>query len=353
MNLSPLRQMFSDVSARATEFYKQTVPLSGQQTVSSLKKFLTPSFTNTNSLNQNDVALRLLSQKFASGTSSQTRKPLTDEAEAFKQILSKLPPETREKLATVVAKAQSDKDFKDLLNLAIKDPKFSKFGPIGQSMIIDNLDMISRTENYQKMQSSERICTLNIIKDMSFYVTQYPQHEMAYNTLAQLVTGNIKMGVRNLSNTESNNILGSYNPKTNTIYFNVGNQTLFKNPQELMRTAAHEINHALNGDKAANRVEKFLDEYRAYYVEGAAIGQFPPSFATMKEKLNTLLLRKPYEFHKEYATDTGFEKVIKSVIADYDKGKITTPEEMRQRLRALSGREKSIYLNTKPNLDNH
>lgn len=352
MNLSPLRQMFSEVADRAAQLYKQAIPLSGQQTVNSLKQFLTPSFTNSTSLKQNDIALQHLSQKFTNGSTNLTRKSQTDDKATFKQILSKLPPETQKKIIEIAPNVLNDKDFKELFNIAVKDPKFSKLNVQNQLMILGNLDSITATGNYQKMSSSERICSLSIIKDMSFYVAEHP-YDMAKNTLFQLAMGKVKVGIRNLSNTESNNTLGSYNTKTNTIYFNVGNQTLLKNPQQLMKAAAHEINHALNGDKAADRVEKFLDEYRAYYVEGAAIGQYPPGFATMKERLNTLLLKKPYEFHKEYGTDTGFQKVINSVIADYDKGKITTPEELRQRLRALPGKEKSIYLNTKPNLDNH
>jgi hypothetical protein len=203
------------------------------------------------------------------------------------------------------------------------------------------------------MGRSERLASMYVISDLSFYAVAHPNFKMAWNTMEHLTSGRVKVGIENLSKTNSNDSRGSYDHKTNTMYFNIGNPNLLKDSQGLMRTAAHEINHALNSRGNNNRVETFLEEYRAFYVQGGATGEYPPSSLKMKQHVTTLLNHHLYNFSLEKSKDAGFRKVVDTILLKLDNGEVMNPEELRQKLLSLPGREKSAYLNIKPNMDNH
>jgi hypothetical protein len=144
-----------------------------------------------------------------------------------------------------------------------------------------------------------------------------------------------------------------------TMRFNVGHPRLLTDRNELVATAAHEVNHVLNGNTSAGTKDRFLDEYRAWYMERTALGENPPSVAHMKGVVQNLATNAPGDssyahLRKIYRDDPEFKRVIDQVNADLNATppKITTPEELRVKLRALPDGN-TDYLNKTGNDDNH
>jgi hypothetical protein len=129
---------------------------------------------------------------------------------------------------------------------------------------------------------------------------------------------------------------------------------------QILETTAHELNHDLNSGTKGGTRERFLDEFRAWYVGTVARGENPPTVANMKERIKHLAANEPsgmsYDHLRElYRKDAQFKGVVDQMLNDLNQTppKLTTPEDLRGYLISLKDGGKSKYLTTRPNLDNH
>jgi hypothetical protein len=145
------------------------------------------------------------------------------------------------------------------------------------------------------------------------------------------------------------------------VHFNGENKEMFTSRREnLVTTAAHELNHALNRPTDPGTPERFLSEYGAFYMERSALGQNPPNVDHMRGVLKSLATDVPADtpydpLRKLYKSNPDFQRVVDDMVADLNATPpvITHPENLRLKLQALSGGATSKYLNTPFNMDNH
>jgi hypothetical protein len=229
--------------------------------------------------------------------------------------------------------------------------------------VIDNLSKFTETSNYKDMSVVDQRRSLNIIGNLALHAASNPSNAEANNTLKHLATGSVALKLYE----DSKSTTAGYMSE-GTLNLNVGH-TGMSSPSNkldqagrglLVDTAAHELNHLLNGETDGGTRERFLDEYRAFYTGTLAKGENPPTVSTVKARLKHLAANAPngsaYDHLRErYKKDPDFKRVVDKMLSDLNATPphITTPEELRSALLALPGGYKSKYLNKIPNLDNH
>lgn len=213
------------------------------------------------------------------------------------------------------------------------------------------------TKTYINLTTTDKDFALGVIGDLSAHSAKHPTFKTAKNTLDQFLNEKIDMKFVNFD--PKSKVAALADGKT--IQFNVaGHGALLLNTDQVITTSAHEVNHIVNGKTPPGTPERFLDEYRAYYMSDSALGQNLPNTDRMKRALNSLSTKgEPgdgYDHVRKYYKDNPeFKKVVDQLIVDVNKTppQFTDPEKLRLLLRALPGNDKSAYLNTAGNMDNH
>jgi hypothetical protein len=184
---------------------------------------------------------------------------------------------------------------------------------------------------------------------MSIQVEGGTASNVAKNTLDRLVDGRTGLKVVDDSNASA------AAARRNTIDFNVAKLDGI-DPANLMALAIHEVNHTLHGESRRGTAERFLDEYRAYYLQYKELGGGKPDPVAMQNVFNSLIASGGDYDHLGdlYVNDAKFAAVADEI----DRGlqakppKVMTPEELRAKLLAIPGNEKSVYLNTASRMEN-
>ena len=97
------------------------------------------------------------------------------------------------------------------------------------------------------------------------------------------------------------------------------------------------------------------------FVERQAVGENPPAREVLLDNIKSLAANKPDEsspynhLRLLYKNNPQFKGIVDRMIQDLNKKPphITTPEDLRLKLRALPGGADSKYLNHPSNMDNH
>ncbi|MBI4853772.1 MAG: hypothetical protein HY819_18415 [Acidobacteria bacterium] len=226
----------------------------------------------------------------------------------------------------------------------------------------------TQTNSYKDFNRMQKQQGQLIIGLLSADAAQNPSHNpMSRNTVLALTTGNVELGLPSKVELKREgftdaDLQGLYGfAYENTMYFNVYRPGLLDSREDMVRTAAHEINHVLNdrtNDTEYDTPERALDEYRAWYVENFAVGINPPSVDYMQGVWeNFFSPNAGYDNIREvYVKDPAFRKIIDQIKTDLDNGKVTDPEAFRKSLASLIGKDPFIknptYLTTPGNLDN-
>ncbi|MCI0412048.1 hypothetical protein L0222_04505 [bacterium] len=216
----------------------------------------------------------------------------------------------------------------------------------------ENLIRFAQTESYRGMNPDDRVQAQNIIFELSAHSVLNPNNAAARNTLNHLVNGTVPMGIGHRHNDRSDGFMDN-----NTAYFNFER---LGDRNEIVDTATHEVNHVLNGNTASGTRDRFLDEYRAWFVGDTAVDGNPPDAAQMRDVLDNLVLDPPggsgYDhLRRLYRNDPNLRAVVQTVrdrLAQ-DPPVITSPEELRLMLAQAPGGQNSDYLNRQGNIDNH
>ncbi|MCI0416620.1 LysM domain-containing protein [bacterium] len=247
-----------------------------------------------------------------------------------------------------------DSQFLERLRSLANNVEFRGLSEASRTNVVHDVNRFAGTQSYREMSTSDRTRALSIISNLSLHSAGNPANVSARNTLNHLISGRI--GVE-LYNHPSSTDFGRADDRT--MFFNVGNPQISSNRRELVATAAHEVNHVVNGDTSSGTRERFLDEYRAFYMEHSANGN-GPTVSDMREAVKYLATNPPngsaYDHLRElYRDDPGFESVVRTVkLRLYQTPPvITTPEELRLMLRRLPEGAESTYLNRTGNLDNN
>jgi hypothetical protein len=226
----------------------------------------------------------------------------------------------------------------------------------------------TKTPSYQSFNRMQKQQGQLVIGLLSADAAQNPSHNpMSRNTVLALTTGNVELGLP----TKKELLEGGFTSADleslygfadgNTMYFNVYRPGLLDSREDMVRTAAHEINHVLNdrtNDTEYDTPERALDEYRAWYVENFAVGINPPSVEYMQGVWeNFFSPNAGYDNIRDvYVKDPAFRKIVDQIKTDLDRGKVTDPETFRKSLANLIGKDPFIknprYLTTPGNLDN-
>jgi hypothetical protein len=267
----------------------------------------------------------------------------------------KLSEATRKEMIDTMEKKGGDQKVADSIKSLAGNAEFQGLGDAARADVVRNLSKFSETESYKKMSEADKTKSLNIISTLSLHSAGNPTASSAKNTLNHLCNGTVKM---ELYEEKDSTTFGT--ASDGTMRFNVGHPRLLSDRNELVATAAHEVNHVLNGNTSAGTKERFLDEYRAWYMERTALGENPPSVAHMKGVVQNLATNAPGDssyahLRKIYRDDPDFKRVVDQMVTDLNATppKVTTPEELRAKLAALPGGDKSDYLKKTGNDDNH
>lgn len=266
----------------------------------------------------------------------------------------KLTQAARTALLDAAAKHAGDPDFiKGLKNLA-GDQAFAALADKGVN-VVNKLDRFAGTSSYANLERGKNVAqdvyveALRIIGTISIQVESGPASNAAKNTLDRLVDGRTGMKVVDDANATA------AAARLNTIDFNVAKLPGI-DPANLIALAIHEVNHTLHGDSKPGTAERFLDEYRAYYLQYKELGGGKPDPAAMQDVFNSLIASGGNYDHLGdlYVNDAKFAAVADQI----DRGlqakppKVMTPEDLRAKLLALPGNEKSVYLNTASRMEN-
>jgi hypothetical protein len=213
------------------------------------------------------------------------------------------------------------------------------------------------TKTYINLTDTNKDFALRVIGDQSANSAQHPAFKTARNTLDQFLNEKVDMRFENFDDT----VKAAAVADGKSVRFNVAHHgAVLLDTAQVITTSAHEVNHILNGKTPTGTPERFLDEYRAYYISDSAVGKNPPSVERMKRALNNLsTVGEPGDGYEQvrnyYKSNPEFKKVVDKLITDVNSNppKFTDPEALRLLLRALPGNDKSTYLNTPGNMDNH
>lgn len=261
---------------------------------------------------------------------------------------------TRTALLEAAARQAGDADFITGLKNLIRDPAFAALGDKG-AKVVDRLDRFANTSSYANLTRGTNVAPqayvegLRIIGRMSIQVEGGSASMTAKNTLDRLVDGRTAMKVIDVPGAPA------AEGRTSTIHFNVARLEGIDAAQ-LMALAIHEVNHTLHGPSRAGTAERFLDEYRAYYLQYRELGGGKPDPAAMQDVFNSLIAEGGDYDHlgRLYVSDARFAAVADEI----DRGlqakppKVMTPEDLRTRLLALPGNETSAYLKTASRMEN-
>jgi hypothetical protein len=266
-------------------------------------------------------------------------------------------------LDAAISKSGDPAFLKSLKGLTY-NPAFSKAGETARAKVVADLLKFTGTQSYMRMLPIDREPAMEIISRLSVHSAANPAFVVARNTLDKLVNGNVPM---ELYRDPNDGEMGK--ASKGVMKFNASSALIKVFDSDLISTAAHEVNHVLNGHTPAGTPNRFLDEYRAWWVGDAAIGENPPRVDTLKETLRNLATNAPdgsgYDhLRKLYRNDAQFRKVVDEIQKDLNANppKITTPEQLRLKMKdfprtdygtgAGAGSDKDLYLNTPGNEDN-
>lgn len=287
-------------------------------------------------------------------TKPQTPKNIVDlvTTEGFDQLSDA----TQKEMLDAMEKKGADTEFVYRLKRLANEGEFRNLNDGARANVIKDLTKFTETESYKGMSEAQKGDSLMVISTLSVHAEANPSFTTARNTLNHLVNGSVKMAIYYKANA---NDYGS--AENGVMRFNAENRTLFTtNRENLVTTAAHELNHALNGPTEPGTPERFLSEYGAFYMERSALGQNPPNVDHMRGVLKSLATDvpagTPYDPLRElYKSNPDFQKVVDDMVAGLNATPpvITNPENLRLKLQALSGGATSKYLNTPSNMDNH
>ncbi|HSP07499.1 MAG TPA: hypothetical protein VLR94_10000, partial [Acidobacteriota bacterium] len=263
---------------------------------------------------------------------------------------------TRRDMLNALQNHPTDPQFLGQLRGLTGSAEFRGLNDAQRSSVLSDVNRFARTSSYDGMSAADRGRALDIIGNLSMNSAANPTRAAARNTVEQLVSGRVPMAL--YSDTTSGDF--GY-ADGGAMHFNIGNPTLTSNRHELVATAAHEVNHVLNGNTSAGTRERFLDEYRAWSMERqAADVENPASAAHMRGVIRNLATNAPnggsYDHLRElYRNDAQFRNAINTVNARLNQTPpvVTTPEQLRVMLRGLPGGADSDYLNRVSNDDNH
>ncbi len=287
-------------------------------------------------------------------TKSQTPKNIADlvTAKGFDQLSDA----TQKEMLDAMGKKGGDTEFVYRLKMLANDGEFGNLNDVARANVIKDLTKFTETESYKGMSGGQKADSLKLISTLSVHAEGNPSFTTARNTLNHLVNGSVKMSIYYSADPND------YGKAENgMMYFNGENKALFTTKKEnLVTTAAHEVNHVLNGPTEGGTPERFLSEYSGWYVERSALGENPPNVNHMRDVLRNLATDAPAgtpndHLRKLYKSNPDFQKVVDDMVADLNATppKITDPESLRLKLQALSNGAKSPYLNTPTNMDNH
>ncbi|MBN8725902.1 MAG: hypothetical protein J0M03_23595 [Acidobacteria bacterium] len=220
-------------------------------------------------------------------------------------------------------------------------------------------------KGFSKMQKQQGQVIIGLL---SADAALNPSHNpTSRNTVLALTTGNVELGLP----TKKELLDEGFTPEDlqslygfayeNTMYFNVYLPGLLDSRPDMVRTAAHEINHVLNdrdNDTEFDTPERALDEYRSWYMENFAVGINPPTVEYMQGVWeNFFSPNAGYDNIREvYLQDPDFRQIVDQIKVDLDRGVVTDPETFRKSLAELIGKDPFIknprYLTTPGNLDN-
>lgn len=294
-----------------------------------------------------DKAIKAADAAVAAQAAAQTRVSKTPGFDA-------LMPATRTALLDAAARHAGDPDFiKGLKNL-VRDPAFAALGDKGAN-VVDKLDRFANTSSYANLERGSNVAknvyveALRIVGKMAIQVESGPTSAAAKNTLDRLVDG--RTGMKVIDDADASPAAA----RLNTIDFNVAKLTGIDGAN-LVALAIHEVSHTLHGDSRPGTAERFLDEYRAYYLQYKELGGGKPDPVAMQKVFNDLVSADgPYaHLGRLYVTDERFGAVADEI----DRGlqakppKVMTPEELRGKLLAIPGNERSGYLNTASRMEN-
>lgn len=228
------------------------------------------------------------------------------------------------------------------------------------STVLNDIRKFGQTKGYEKLTDANRTLTLKMITTMSFYAAQNPKNSTARNTLDQFVNGKIRMEFAKLSAKDNLANALIYPGNDLAVQFNTADESQLTDKTKLTSNTAHEVNHLVNPKTMDGTRERFLSEYRGFYVEKTAVGENPPKSDFLLTTVKFLGKSGPrgdgYDgLRNLYLSDVDFANVIDGMINDLNKTPpvIPTPEEVRLKFRALPGGSKSVPLIEKSNMDNH
>jgi LysM domain len=267
----------------------------------------------------------------------------------------KLSETSRKDLIDAMEKKGAGTHVSGALKSLAGNAEFQGLSDAARSDVVRNLTKFSETESYKKMSEVDKGKAINIMSTLSLESAGHPTATSLKNTVNHLCNGTVKM---ELYEEKDSTTFGT--ASDGTMRFNVGHPRLLTDRNELVATAAHEVNHVLNGNTSAGTKDRFLDEYRAWYMERTALGENPPSVAHMKGVVQNLATNAPGDssyahLRKIYRDDPDFKRVVDQMVTDLNATppKVTTPEDLRAKLAALPGGDKSDYLKKTGNDDNH
>jgi hypothetical protein len=232
---------------------------------------------------------------------------------------------------------------------------FKKLTPAEQARVLGDMQKYVNTASFKNVADKDKADALDMLSKISIYTQQHPSYTITRNTLNLLTSGKVELIVLH----DGNSGTYGYAPRDKAqILMNVDHPDVPENLGETIKTLAHEVNHIQNRGNDDQPVEGFLNEYRAWYVERNAVGEYPPIAPHLKEVLDNLARSAPdgsgYDYSRQlYHDNKDFRTLIDKLYKDLDSGKITSPEQMRALLLKLPGNDKMDYLLQKSNLDNH
>ena len=309
-----------------------------------------PGFTALSETSRNDV--RAAIERNQTNPAAVNNIVNLSTAPGFRQLSDT----TRRDMLNALQNHPTDPQFLGQLRNLAGSTEFRGLNDAQRTSVISDVNRFARTSSYEGMSAADRGRALNIIGSLSMDSAAHPARPAARNTVEQLVSGRVPMALYNDSTS------GDFGyADGGVMHFNIGNTNLTTNRHELVATAAHEVNHVLNGNTSAGTRERFLDEYRAWSMERqAADGENPASAAHMRGVIRNLATNAPngsaYDHLRQlYRDDAEFRRAIDTVNARLNQSPpvVTTPEQLRVMLRGLPGGADSDYLNNVGNDDNH
>ena len=162
---------------------------------------------------------------------------------------------------------------------------FPSLNEAQRKTVVTDLNKFMKTKTYINMSNPDKDYALRLIGDLSTHSAKNPTFTTAKNTLNQFLNEKISMKFVNFG---KSNIAAQADD--GLMLFNIaGSGRNLMDPDKVVEITAHEVNHILNGKTAIGTSERFLDEYRAYYMSRSALGENPPKADHMKRALKSLV----------------------------------------------------------------